>query len=144
MAESSSAKREPDRADRDQRTDRDRSDRDRTELLGFDTAVLSELHRGVSRAISEAFRAYSDEVENDNVFQLRSAGTHLDGVVAGYANLFEELGRTSRRMLDEAKTSRTRRNERRDREAPVQNIDYERLAKLVAAELQKGGVTAKT
>jgi hypothetical protein len=117
--------------------------RDRRYFLGLDTDAAADFHGGIAKAISEGFKAYADEVDADNVYNLSG---FLDGVVAGYSSLFEELAKTGRRMLDDARSARTRRDERRDRSRPAvttQPIDYERLAQLVAVELQKNAAIKK-
>src|SRR5690349_1453226 len=113
--------------------------RDRRNLFGLDTDTAVNFHGGIAKAISEGFKSYAVEVDAVNVYDFGVAG-FLDGVVAGYSSLFEELAKTGRRMIDDVRATRDRRSERRDRSRPAvttQPIDYERLAQLVAAELQK-------
>jgi hypothetical protein len=119
--------------------------RDRRNFFGLDTDTAVNFHGGIAKAISEGFKAYADEVDTDNVYDF-GVGGFLDGVVAGYSSLFEELAKTGRRMIDDARAARTRRDDRRDRSRPAvttQPIDYERLAQLVAAELQKTAAVKK-
>src|SRR5580700_10167221 len=104
--------------------------RDRT-ILGMDAQVAADFHRGVGKAISDAFKAYAEEVDAESIFGYGMA----EGVVEGCATLFEELAKTTRVMLDDSRAARTRRDQRGSRRAPAPApaIDYERLAQFVTA-----------
>jgi hypothetical protein len=110
----------------------------RRDLFGMDSETLADLQSGITRAISEGFRAYANEINPDNVRRMGFDGGMVEGFVAGSASLFEELAKTTRRVLEDTRAVRERRSERKERQATAApQIDYERLAQHIAAEMQK-------
>lgn len=108
---------------------------------------VTTLHRGFARAISRGLRAYERELTPDNTGRLDTGNGIVEGVLSGMSRFYEELSATSRDMLDDLRENRRRRRRnRRDRDDDREgyaDIDYERLAKMVADELRKSpGPTA--
>src|SRR4051794_37521142 len=127
---------------------------------------LTTLHRGVARAISRGLRAYERELTPDNTGRLDSGNGLVEGFISGMSRFYDEMSATSRDVLDDLRVNRRRRRHRHRRDGAVDDersraeeryrdddrasgrieIDYERLAKLVAEELRKtpGGTTIVT
>ena len=94
--------------------------------------AMSELFRGLSLASAEAFGALSDALASatDDEAGLRR---FADGVSESNRRYLEHLSQTGRRFVDQMSPDRSRAQPRAD------EIDYERLAKLVAAEPRESG-----
>lgn len=116
------------------------------------------LHRGIARAISRGLRAYEQELTPNNAGRLDSGNGIIEGFLSGMSRFYDELSATSRDVLDDLRENRrsrrrchhrheTARDDDRqradqsyrddNRTASGVEIDYERLAKLVADELRK-------
>jgi hypothetical protein len=91
--------------------------------------ATSELFRGMSLASADAFRAFSEAVETSGSGDDMSRGV-ARGVADGNTRYIEGIAAAWRHFVD-AFLEEEERMERATAE-----IDYERLAKLVAAELK--------
>ena len=94
--------------------------------------AMSELFRGLSLASAEAFGALSEALAaaTDDEAGLR---TFADGVTESNRRYLERVTSSGRRFVDQMAPERSRPQPRAD------EIDYAKLAKLVAEELRKGG-----
>jgi len=110
----------------------------RRDLFGVDSTTLADMQSGLTKAIAAGFRAYAEELSPDNVLRFGPDNGMIEGFVAGSASLFEELAKTTRTMLEDTRAARARRTERKEQQkAASPQIDYERLAQHIAAEMQK-------
>jgi hypothetical protein len=110
----------------------------RRDVFGMDAEGLADLQSGLTNAIAAGFKAYANEISPDNITRLGPDNGMIEGFVAGSATLFEELAKTTRHVLEDTRAARARRTERKERQAaPAPQIDYERLAQHIAAEMQK-------
>jgi hypothetical protein len=98
--------------------------------------VLADWYTGGAKAIADALNAYSNEVTADNILQLGLGNGFYEGLLAGFASFADGLAKTTRQLADDTREVTARRAERSTAKAPPA-IDYERLAQLVAAEMQK-------
>jgi hypothetical protein len=94
--------------------------------------ATGEFYGGVAMAIAEAFRAFNAELEPHHVDTTGLTCSFIDGLAEGNASFYERIADTSRRMVEQRKTDRDPRTR-----IIVESINYERLAKLVAAELMR-------
>ncbi len=122
--------------------------------VSSDTAT--DYYQGLARSIAEGLRAYERELDANNVTRVGLDNGHIEGLLSGTATFWSELASTMRRTVDDLRAdreearSRERRTSSRERaprgrpagerddardERP--DIDYERLAKLIAREMQK-------
>ena len=94
--------------------------------------AMSELFRGLSLASAEAFGALSEALTaaTDDEAGLR---TFADGVSESNRRYLERVTSSGRRFVDQMAPEQSRPQPR------AEEIDYQRLAKLVAEELRKGG-----
>ena len=99
------------------------SKRSATRLSG---AAL-DLCGGTAGAAAEALKAFQNEIKSGQVDRARAVEALLFATMAGNAKFFEELANTSRTLCE---------NLRQPAETEKLKIDYEKLAKLVAAELK--------
>lgn len=112
--------------------------------------TLTDCYRGLARSIAEGLRAYEREIDPDTVTRLGIDNGHTDGLLSGAARFWEEFASTMSRTADNLRDDRDRARDRserqrtRDRERDSRprdenppQIDYERLARLVAQELKK-------
>lgn len=98
-------------------------------------AAAAELLGGVSVASAEAFRSLNAALTPEAVTSAGLAACLYAGIREGNVRFLEELSRTSRRVFDALRPPGPG-------EAPPAGpasaaIDYERLAKLVAAEMRE-------
>jgi hypothetical protein len=98
--------------------------------------AAAELLGGVSNASSEAFRALNLAMTPEAVTSSGLGTSLYAGVRDGNVRFLEELSRTSRRVFDALNPPGPGEA---TRAAPSEDvhIDYERLARLVAAELRE-------
>ncbi|HVE82027.1 MAG TPA: hypothetical protein VND93_04245, partial [Myxococcales bacterium] len=116
---------------------------------GVSDGTAAGFHSAWARAIAEGLRAYSEEIDEDNVHRWGLDSGMVGGFLTGYATFCEEFSKAARRLVDDLRDDRererTRRNLRRAREddsyGRTPPIDYERLARMVAQELQKQRAT---
>lgn len=140
-----------DRYDDDDYDRRDRYDEDDDDDYDDGRNTMTTMHRGIARAVSRGLRAYERELSPGNTGRLDTGNGMVEGFLSGVSRFYEELSNTSRDMLDDMRENRRsrRRRSRRDRDRDRDrdddrqrvDIDYERLAKLVAEELRKSAVT---
>jgi hypothetical protein len=98
-----------------------------------------ELLGGASNAVAEAFRAVSQTLTPEAVAATGFRASVFNGLRDGNVRFFEELSRTSQRVFDGLRGPRGAGETGGvpDPESVARNIDYERLARLVAAEMKK-------
>jgi hypothetical protein len=113
-----------------------------TDSVRRSSQIAAENVGGFTRAVGDGFRTFGDHLTTENVSRWSLSNGFFTGTVRGYIAFFEEMAATARRVLLTAGDSpempsgapRTRR--RRGR-VVVEEIDYERLAKLVAEEMKE-------
>jgi hypothetical protein len=94
--------------------------------------AMSELFRGLSLASADAWRAFSNAIDPERRDDRDLLRSFSDGLAAGNRRYFDTMAETSRRLSD------VLIEDREETAAAVANeIDYERLARLVADELRK-------
>jgi hypothetical protein len=130
---------------RTRETTRDTARETTRDVLGVDSDTFAKIHSGIASAISEGFKAYSNEITPENLFRIDFGNGVLEGIMAGSASMMEEFAKTTRRVLDDTRAVRTRRARREVVATPpavvaVPQVDYDRLAQLVAAEMRKNPV----
>jgi hypothetical protein len=94
---------------------------------------------GFTRAVGEGFSTFGDHLTNDNVGRLSLGNGFLTGTVKGYIAFYDEMAAAARRVLenlDDSPDLPVPRTRRRRGKVVVEEIDYDRLAKLVADELK--------
>ena len=92
--------------------------------------ATSEIYQGLAEAIAEGLRAFNMELNpRDSSKDLPTA--IIDGVAEGNARFFEEMAAGSRRAAQQF----------RRQTAVVVEIDYAKLARLVADELRRSDPT---
>lgn len=114
-----------------------RSDRE-TRRLGLEWVYLRatiEAMRGLANASAEAFRVLNDELQTTDRVVERGSGTLFESVLKGNLEFVAQLAQTSEKVLEELRTAR--------RAIEPTAFDYERLARMVAAEIMKNNPTAK-
>lgn len=100
------------------------------------TNAAVDVFAGVSDAVSRGLRAYNDEITTDNAMRIGLDNGFLEGTLSGYARFFDELSATARRTLDDLRKQREEdQRAQSPAPAPIAVIDYEKLARMVAAEL---------
>jgi hypothetical protein len=99
--------------------------------------ATGEFYRGLAEATAESFRAFNDELHPDNVEETGLTCSFIEGLAQGNAEFYETLSKSSERVFDQL-----RPEEEEVRTVPVE-IDYDRLAKLIAAELRKDKAAKK-
>jgi len=97
-----------------------------------------ELLSGVSNASAESLHTLSTALTPEAVAADGLGNSMLAGLRDGQARFFEELSNTSRRVFDALRAPQAdARIEAADAESIARQLDYERLAQLVAAEMKK-------
>jgi hypothetical protein len=91
---------------------------------------LGELLGGVAEASADGFRGFNAKLASGANTSATIAEDVIDGLAEGNARFLEGVAKASRQAYDHLKAQGERRP------AP-EAIDYERLARLVAAELKK-------
>ena len=101
--------------------------------------ATAEILGGVSNASAEAFRSLGSSLSAETVAGAGLRGSLLEGLRTGSARFFEELSHASERVFDSLRGPNARREPVQvpDAESLAQRIDYERLARLVAAEMKQ-------
>lgn len=100
-----------------------------------------ELLGGLSNASAESLHTLSTALTPESVAVEGLGNRILVGLRDGNSRFFEELSNTSRRVFDALRAPRGERDAPApDAESVAQRIDYERLARLVAAEMKKEGM----
>ena len=99
-----------------------------------------ELLGGLSNASAESLHALSTALTPESVASDGLGNSILAGLRDGQARFFEELSNTSRRVFDALRAPRADDGTTvPDAERVAQQLDYERLAQLVATEMKKSG-----
>jgi hypothetical protein len=101
-----------------------------TESARLTAQAMAVFWGGIAESVAQAFRAFSNELKPENAAGVGFATGFVDGVLAGNASFFQEMAKTSRSILEDSRASRTEA-------ARGAEIDYDRLARLVAAELRR-------
>ena len=89
-------------------------------------ARTADLCGGTAGAAAEALKRFQTELTSTGSGSSNIVGALILGVLAGNARFFEELAKTSQRLFEEM---------REDCEPAKADIDYAKLAKLVALEM---------
>jgi hypothetical protein len=95
--------------------------------------ATADLMAGMAEAFRKGFETFHDKVNEDNVTRLGWKNGVMEGTITGMMDTLEELPRVARRFY----THVTTETEPRPQSKP--EIDYERLAKMVAAEMSAKG-----
>lgn len=104
-----------------------------SDSLRVSIELMSEIVGGSAGAVSEGFQAFSDEFSHENVREHGVFNGFVEGMIAGQSRFLRSLAETADRVQDSFRDL-----EGTARERPVaEPIDYERLAKAVAAELRR-------
>jgi hypothetical protein len=98
-----------------------------------DEDVATQLTRGVVDGFTEASEAFSRELAGTNRLP-DLMGRSVAGVIRANARLLDELATVVRHMSDGMSAGTP---------AGTDELDYERLADLVAARLRSSGVTSR-
>ena len=99
--------------------------------------AMSDMFAGMAEAWGKGFRTMRREVSADNVSDMSCNNGLANGAFKGMADTIESGAQAMREAWEGyVDTSEDQRDETEAAAAP--EIDYERLAKLVAAELRKG------
>lgn len=97
--------------------------------------TAADVFAGMSEAMGKGFRTFQDEVNSKSATRAGRGNGMMQGTMKGMFKALEEGARAAREAWegysDEEETSQSSSSN----ELP--EIDYERLAKLVAAELSK-------
>jgi hypothetical protein len=93
--------------------------------------ATSELMRGFSLASADGWRAFSNAVDPEVSNDEDVVRDVTDAMFDANRRYFDDVGATSRRFVDAILDEGSRMA------ASTPDIDYERLAKMVAAEMQK-------
>jgi hypothetical protein len=99
-------------------------------------AILAtgEFYQGLAEASAEAIRSFDNELQSESVQSSGLTNKIVDGIAESNVRFFEVMAESSRRSLE-----RLRAETQDQTKALASEIDYEKLAKLVAAELKKTG-----
>jgi hypothetical protein len=100
--------------------------------LRLTVRAVGELLGGVAEASAEAFRGFNAKLHEGADSPSTLGEDMADGLAEGNARFLEGVAKASRHAYDQMKTPG-------ERPAAPEAIDYERLARLVAAELEKKG-----
>ena len=98
--------------------------------------ATSELMRGFSLASADGWRAFSNAVDPEVTSDQDLGHDVADAMYDANRRYFEDVGTTSRRFVDAILDEGARMGG-----APAAEIDYEKLARMVAAEMQKPAST---
>lgn len=91
--------------------------------------AIAEVFAGVAEAFSKGFRGFGGEITAENVTRVGMSNGFVAGTAMANANFFAELSRTSTRVYEILNSAAEQKP------STTESIDYERLAKLVAAEI---------
>ena len=91
--------------------------------------ATSEFYRGVAEAVANSFSALDEELNSERAETDGLTCTLLEGLAEGNARFYETLAKSSRRVADHLRPERT--------VVVTTEIDYDRLARMIATELQK-------
>lgn len=116
---------------------RERRTSDVTEPLRKAAQRSTSVVGDFAEAVSSGLRAYSDVLDADDARRRGLSQVMVEGAVAGYARFLRRLAESSDETLKDIRADKDEGSER----SPEVQIDYERLAKLVALELAKNQKT---
>ncbi len=101
--------------------------------------AMVELLGGLSNASAESMHTLSTALTPESVAVDGLGNSILAGLRDGNARFFEELSHTSRRVFDALRAPRE--GKAGAAEGVAEQLDYDRLAQLVANEMKKPGTT---
>jgi hypothetical protein len=116
---------------------RERRTSDVTEPLRKAAQRSTNVVGDFAAAVSSGFKEYSDTLDATDSRRRGLNQVMWEGAVAGYARFLRRLAESSDETLKEIRADKDEGPER----SPEVQIDYERLAKLVALELAKNQKT---
>jgi hypothetical protein len=116
----------------DVRTSRPRRRGSVFEALRFSARVTADAGSGGAEAVVQAVRAFRHERDEAHVTGKGWASMISEGILISNAAFFQQIANTFRRMYESVRDWDESGVPRRE-----EPIDYERLARLVAAELSK-------
>ena len=113
--------------------------RERTRRLSYDSCettrqslvATGEFYRSFATAVVDAFEAFNSELDPEIVGRTGLTRSTFEAIAEGNATFYDSLADASRRVFDEL-----RPDVEREWHMRYEPIDYELLAKLVAAELR--------
>jgi hypothetical protein len=91
----------------------------------------AEFYGRLAAAAADAFDTFNAELERERTRNAGVVRSSFEGFASGNARFMEGLAEGSRRVIE-----RLRPPDSEPRRRPVEELDYERLGKLVAAELR--------
>jgi hypothetical protein len=94
--------------------------------------ATTELLRGISLASADGFRALSNAIDPEVTSEDGVVRDVTDAMFDANRRYFDDVGAASRRFVDVMLDESARMT------AVASEIDYDRLAKMVAAEMRKG------
>lgn len=98
--------------------------------------ATTEFYRGLAEAVANSFTALNDELNSDRVNTEGLTCTLVEGLAEGNARFYETMAKSSRRVFDHLRPDRT--------VVVATEIDYDRLARMIAAELRKDAAAGAT
>lgn len=104
--------------------------------------AVVELLGGLSNASAESMHTLSTALTPESVAADGLSNSILAGLRDGNARFFEELSNTSKHVFDALRAPRKEAAEAGDAESMAGQLDYDRLAELVAAQMKKPDKTA--
>ena len=93
--------------------------------------VTADLFGGVAEAVGQGFRSFRNELTADNIAKVDFSNGWLAGMVAANVRFFEEMAKNARRFQEDLLRAQEEGSTEKE------DIDYERLARMVAVELQR-------
>jgi predicted lipid-binding transport protein (Tim44 family) len=99
--------------------------------------AVAELLGGVANATADAFQSLNQSMTTELVTKYGLGASVYMGVREGNVRFLEDLSRTSRRVFDALRPPDPNEPEPPAAANGGQALDYERLAKLVAAEMRE-------
>ena len=99
--------------------------------------ATGEFYRGVAEAIAAGLRSFNEVLDTEESAQ-DFPTAFVDGIAEANARFHEEMASTTRRAVEHLKT------EREDTSTIIIGLDYEKLARMVAAEMRKSAASPGT
>jgi len=93
--------------------------------------VTADLFGGVAEAVGQGLRSFRSELTAENIARVDFSNGWLAGMVAANVRFFEEMAKNARRFQEDLLHAQVDGGTQRE------DIDYERLARLVAVEIQR-------
>ena len=107
------------------------------DALRASVQLVTELVGGTASAVADGFQALDDEISDENVRDRGLFNGLVEGLIAGQTRFLRSLAESGDRLQETFHDLEGKPREVRATEP----IDYDRLAKAVAAELRQAGVT---